>query len=45
MINDDPNAFLKSPVSQDKGDEIIIMKIWGALVDILCKISPEIYKP
>ena len=43
MINDVPNDFLQTPVSQDNGDEIIIMKIRGALVDIICKISPEIY--
>ena len=45
MINDVPNSFVQTPVPQDEGDERIIMKIWGALVDILCEISPEIYKP
>ena len=45
MIKDTPNAFVHKPVPQDKGNERIIIKIWGSLVDILCKISPEIYKP
>ena len=35
MINDVPNNFVQTPVPQDKGDEIIIMKIWGSLVYIL----------
>ena len=42
MINDVPNAFVQTPVPQDKGDKRIIMKIRGALVDILCDISPAI---
>ena len=45
MINDVPNDFLQTPVPQNEGDERIIMKIRGTLVDILCKIIPEIYKP
>ena len=45
MIKDTPNAFVKTPVPQDEGYKIIIMKIWGALEDILCKIRPVIYKP
>ena len=45
MINDVPNYFVKTPVPQDKRDERIIMKIWGAMVDILCEISPGIYEP
>ena len=45
MINDVPNDLLQTPVPQDEGYEIIIMKIWGALVDIICKIGPEMYKP
>ena len=45
MINNVPNTFVQTPVPQDEGDEIIIMKIWGALVDILYKKSPEIYEP
>ena len=42
MINDIPNAFMKTPVHQDDGYKRIIMKIWEALVDILCEISPGI---
>ena len=45
MIKDIPNAFVKTPVPQDEGYKIIIMKIRVALVDILCKMRPEIYKP
>ena len=42
MINDVPNVFVQTPVPQYEGDEIVIMKIRGALVDIICEISPEI---
>ena len=45
MINHVPNYFVKTPVHQDEGDERIVMNIWGALVDIICKISPEIHEP
>ena len=45
MINHVPNYFVKTPVPQDEGDEIIIMNIWGELVDIICKILPEIHEP
>ena len=45
MINDIPNDFVQTPVFQDEGDTIIIMKIQGALVYILCNISREIHKP
>ena len=45
MINDIPNAFMKTPVHQDEGYERIIMNIWGSVVYILCEISSEIYKP
>ena len=45
MINHVPNYFVKTPVPQDEGDEIIVMNIWGALVDIQCEISPEIHEP
>lgn len=43
MTLDIPNAFVQTPVPQD-GDKII-MKIQGALVNILCAICPEIYEP
>ena len=45
IINDVPNAFVQTTVPQDEVYERSITKIWGALVDILCEISPEIYKP
>ena len=45
MINDIPNAFMKTPVHQDEGYERIIMNIWGSVVYILCEISSEIYEP
>ena len=45
MINDVLNAFVQTLVPHDEGDKRTIMKIWGALVDILYEISPEIYKP
>ena len=45
MINDVPNDFVKRPVPQDEGDEIIIMEIQVSMVDIICEISPGIYKP
>ena len=45
MINHVPNSFVKTPVPQDEGDERIVMNIWGALVDIICKILPEIHEP
>ena len=37
--------ILQTPVTQYEGDGRIVMKILGELVDILCKISLEIYKP
>ena len=45
MISDVPNAFVQMILPQDEEDKIIIINIRGALVDIICKISPEIYKP
>ena len=45
MINYVPNDFLQTPVPQYKRYKRIIMKIQGALVDILCDISPEMYEP
>ena len=45
MINYVPNDCLQMPVPQDEEDDRIILNIPGALVDILCEINPEIYKP
>ena len=45
IINDVPNNFVQTTVPQDEGEKRIIMKIQEALVDIICKIRPEIYEP
>ena len=45
MINDVPNDSVKIQVPQYEGEEIFIMMIWGALVYIICEISPKIYEP
>jgi len=41
MTLDIPNAFVQTPIP--KGEERIIMKIRGVLVDILCQLAPEEY--
>ena len=43
MTLDIPNAFVQTPIPQ--GDERVIMKIRGVLVDILCQLAPEVYRP
>ena len=43
MTLDIPNAFDQTPIP--KGEERIIMKIRGVLVDILCQLAPEVYTP
>ena len=44
MTADIPNAFVQTDIDpKEKGDRII-MKIRGALVDMLVDISPEVYK-
>ena len=44
MSTDIPNAFIQAKLKQEgKGDERVIMKITGVLVDILVKLAPEIY--
>ena len=42
MTLDIPNAFVQTKIPE--GEEKIIMKIRGALVDILCEIAPEVYE-
>jgi hypothetical protein len=42
MTLDIPNAFVQTKIPE--GEEKIIMKIRGALVDILCEIAPEVYQ-
>jgi len=44
MTLDIPNAFVQTDVRQKEGDEKIIMKIRGQLVEILLEISPVTYK-
>ena len=41
MTLDVPNAFVQTPIPQ--GEEKVIMKIRGVLVDILCDLAPEVY--
>ena len=43
MILDITNAFVHMTVSQEESDEKIIMKIRGALDNMLLEISPELY--
>ena len=43
MTLDIPNAFVQTPIT--RGDERVIMKIRGVLVDILCELAPEVYQP
>ena len=39
---DIPNAFIQTEVEEvDSDGNRTIMKIWGALVDILCKMDPQ----
>ena len=43
MSLDVPNAFIQAEIPKDKGDERIVMKITGRMVDILLQIAPNIY--
>ena len=47
MSGDIPNAFIQAFVPDDgkDGDECIIMKITGRLIDALLEIAPEVYGP
>ena len=41
-----PNAFIQALMPEVKdGDERVIMKITGVLVDMLVKLNPELYGP
>jgi hypothetical protein len=44
MILDIPNAFVQTNINHE-GKERIIMKIRGALVDMLCDLDLELYSP
>ena len=42
MSVDIPNAFIQAKLEEeDKGDERIIMKITGMLIDLLVQIAPD----
>ena len=46
MTADVPNAFIQTGVLEPQdGEDCIIMKITGVLVDYLVEIAPEIYGP
>jgi hypothetical protein len=42
-VIDIPNAFIQTPVEDEK--DMAFIKIRGVLVDILCEIAPDVYKP
>ena len=45
MSGDVPNAFIQAPMPpQKEGEDCVIMKITGVLVDLMIEISPETYK-
>ena len=43
MTLDIPNAFVQTPIPEDR-EERIIMKICSRLIDILCKSCPGVYE-
>ena len=46
MTGDIPNAFIQTKMPDVKdGEERVIMKITGVLVDLLVEMSPEVYGP
>jgi hypothetical protein len=46
MICDIPNAFIQALMPEVKdGDERVMMKITGVLVDMLVELNPELYGP
>jgi hypothetical protein len=46
MACDIPNAFIQALMPKVKdGDERVMMKITGVLVDMLVKLNPELYGP
>ena len=42
---DIPNVFIQMPIPYKDADERIIMKVRGALVDILVEMDPNPYGP
>ena len=46
MSADVPNAFIQTSMPEIKdGEERVIMKITGVLVDLMVEMAPEIYGP
>jgi hypothetical protein len=46
MTRDIPNAFIQALMPEVKdGDERVMMKITGVLVDMLVELNPEVYGP
>ena len=46
MSADLPTAFIQTKMSDiENGEEHVIMKITGVLVDLLVKRAPEVYRP
>ena len=46
MTADVPNAFIQAPMPEVKpGENRVMMKIMGVLVDMLVQLSPEVYGP
>ena len=44
MTADVPNAFIQAPMPEVKpGDNRVMMKITGVLVDMLVQLNPEVY--
>jgi len=46
MTADIPNAFIQASLENLKdGDEKVVMKVTGMLVDLLVKVAPDVYGP
>ncbi len=46
MMADVPNAFIQTEMPEPKeGEERVMMKITGVLVDMLVKMTPKTYRP
>lgn len=46
MTNDVPNAFIQAVIEAngEKGNEKIVMKLTGVVVDLLIEMAPEVYR-
>ena len=45
MSADIPNAFIQACLPQEDGEERVIMKIAGVLVDLMVDVAPDVYGP